>query len=414
MTADGRGKITTGKKGKSSTGKDIPKSVDHFNIEKFPELVHIYGEKPDKLFILFPSDNVDDFFQTEYNRWATSDSGNPWKKRSCDGETCYHNSLETLRVDGKDQDFKPGEEHECFKCHSPDDCSLDSDDRCSTYTAFSAFILDPRSKHGTIVLPRPYRFQTNSVNSSDNLLSELFNIFDNFGGLSGIPFVLSVKMTESQVIEKGKTQMRKFPLWNLEAYGSVAMINMFRDRKQLPTRQENAIIIDESKMIESPEGDLPWEKDTSLKTPPQEPQEEVGTSEPSPIPESDESESASDTVEEEKTQKDEFQPTKSADPLDTDFSVLAKMPEIDKDDAMMIVGGISAMILDMVNQDKPKAREILKEVSLNPNTSEKFDKTEQLKGLPILRLRGIFNNTKSKYRAYLTKIISAKQQEKLF
>ena len=120
ISADRRGKITTGKKTQSKSGKEIPTSLEYFNIEKFPELVAAYGDKPEKLFIAFPSNDIDQFFQTEYVVWAQSKSGGAWKKRSCDGEECTHHVPEVLNVDGKQVKYNAGEVHECFCCGTID------------------------------------------------------------------------------------------------------------------------------------------------------------------------------------------------------------------------------------------------------------------------------------------------------
>jgi len=457
ISSDRRGKITTGMKGTSSAGKEIPKSLDYFNVTKFPELIEVYGDKPNKLILIFPGDNIDEFFQTEYARWSTSKTGNPWKKRTCDGETCHHNTPEALNVDGKDVSYNAGEEHECFKCYE-DNCRIDADDTCKPYTGFSAFILDPREGEGKIILPRPYRFQTNSINSSDNLLSELYNIFNNFGGIAGIPFTLSVKMMETQVPgAKGKVEKRKYPLWDVQAYGSVAMINMFRERKQLPTRDENAIVISEDRLIA---GDIHGKKETQVhkealaepaveETAPQDPSaggapvvvqgslcpkckgkivdglgetttDSDGTTwhkvcHPDfkdDLPFGNEPEPAAPPETKEETKEPEqSEPTDTVDPLtDLRLSVLAKLPEIDMKDNVMLTGAVSSMILHMVDNNKPSARTMLARISTDPDTGKTYDKTADIKALPNVRLRAIFAKTKNEYRDFLTGIIAEKQQ----
>lgn len=393
ISADIRGKITTGTKGKSKGGEDIPKSLDYFNITKFEELIEIYGKKPDKLYVIFPSDNIDEFFQTEYSVWATSKTGNPWKRRVCDGETCRHVTAEVLEIDGEKKEFNAGEEHGCFKCDE-DDCGLEKRDRCRPYTGFSAFILDPNT--GKIIIPRPYRFQTNSVNSSDNLLTELFSIFNGFGGVKNIPFELTVKMAETQT-ETGKKT--KYPIWNLQAYGSVAMINMFRERTQLPTRDDNAIIMDESKMLATtkPEPDSePEETDDSA--------ELLGED---PLPEDMRTH---DEVIDKFVEELEAEPVVNVDNVWEHPSNVRKKFAEDIDDANMMTAAISAMILHMTNSEKTKARAMLKKLSKHPTTKKSYDKTADIKILPIGELRGIYQNVKDEYKKFLTGIVAKESQ----
>lgn len=430
VSSDIRGKITTGMKVKKN-GKEYPKALDYFNITAFDELIEAYGEKPSKLVIIFPSDNIDEFIQTEYSVWSTSKSGNPWKKRTCDGEVCLHNAPEKLNG----TDYIAGEEHECFRCYD-DDCELPERDRCKSYTGFSARVIDPKA--GTIISPRPYRFQTNSDNSSDRILSECTNIFNGFGGIAGIPFILSVEMKESQVPGKdGKVEKRQFPLWDLQAHGTVAMINMYRERRQLPTREENALILDESKMITSGKEKAlnpPAEKDKTASQAPPAGEVPVCKACGSELRESDKVTDGYHEVchpDYEDDLPDDMAPgVKVNDPypdqnegedsgpgigdvLDREESVLSQIPDIDEGVDEELIVGIKKMILHMAADQKPAARKILKEVTYDPNTRASIDKTADLKPLGNTRLRAIYSKTKNRYRDFVQAIVAEKQQQNL-
>src|SRR3990172_10275402 len=84
ISSDLRGKIKTGEK----SDKGYPKSLDYFNVESFPELAIAYVNKPEKLIVYCPSDNLSDFFFTEYSKWGKGTNQEQGiKLRSCDGET---------------------------------------------------------------------------------------------------------------------------------------------------------------------------------------------------------------------------------------------------------------------------------------------------------------------------------------
>ena len=232
IAGDQRGKITTGKKSENG----YPKSLNHFNISRFPELVNIYGEKPDKLILFFPSHNIGEILQTEYNLWGKGASG-AVKLRSCNGNEC--------------QDLKTGETKECF-CQD-----LPKKQQCKCYTGFKAWVATPTTEKIQIISPLPYQFQSHSKNSGDAIYSALqltWQLTD--GKLKGIPFVLSVKMIEKLVAG----EKRKFPLWSLQPAGTIDMINGFAEQGLIPTKTENALQIasleapQEFKQIESGAG----------------------------------------------------------------------------------------------------------------------------------------------------------------
>jgi hypothetical protein len=202
VSADVRGKITCG----TRSDKGYPKSLDHFNISKFPELVAAYGEKPEKLILFFPSNSIEDFIYSEYCLWATGKSGKPHKKRSCDGEECVHRIEEF--------GFAMGEVSECV-CKNG--AEMEEKDKCVAYTSMKAWIADP---------------------------------------LTGNPFVLFVRMVT------GENAGIKFPLWHIQCPLTINQLMGVADVGYLPTTDETAIQIDLTadtplltEKVESPEPD---------------------------------------------------------------------------------------------------------------------------------------------------------------
>lgn len=220
IASDHRGKITTGIKAKNAKGVEYPKALDYFNISDFPELLEVYGEKPAKLLVLFPSINIEDFLFSEWSEWGGS-GDTSIKKISCDGETCN---------DLVNNTTKPCQHPAC---------------KCKAYTGLKAWVADPNT--GVIINPVPYRFQTLSPNSGDSLYSAILLAWQMVGGkILGVPFVLSVKMVEKLV--EGKKN--RFPIWDLQPAGTVHSIMAYSQRGLIPTGQGSALSIDATTEIE--------------------------------------------------------------------------------------------------------------------------------------------------------------------
>lgn len=201
INCDERGKITTGEKSE----KGFPKTLDYFDISDFPELANSYGNKPTKLIIYFPTDNIEDFFDCNYVRYGSNNS----KIRQCDGEECIHR----IREEFNGKVYNPGDITKCI-CQE-----IEEEKRCQYSMYMKAWIVDPLV--GKVNNPLCYLFHTGSKNSGDNILSELEKIkILNMGVLRGVPFALTVKMAE-----KKDNAMKKFPIWNLQAVG---MLDRFK------------------------------------------------------------------------------------------------------------------------------------------------------------------------------------------
>ena len=220
ISADRRGKITTGTKSE----KGYPKALEYFNIEKFPELQEAYGEKPDRLIIYLPSNNIEDFYRTEYNSYGS----NQTKKRTCDGTCCIHHISET--INGKK--YEAGEESDCICRDLPDD----SKENCNGYMSLKAFIAD---MNGVVINPICYFFESHSLNTADNIYSEVQKAWRLLNGrLVGIPFLLSVDMVN------GKDAKQKFPIWSMQTLGTVKQIAEMAERAAIPTLDNMGRLID--------------------------------------------------------------------------------------------------------------------------------------------------------------------------
>lgn len=242
MSVDLRAKIKTGEKHE----RGYPVSLSYFKINAFPELIEAYGEKPDKIFIMFPSDNIEDFFLTEYSSWASKGDSHV-KKRECDGAECTHLLKESLNG----VDYEAGEVTPCLRCYDKQDCPIAEKARCKSYTGIKAFILHPTK--GKIINSTCYMFETHSDNSSDNLFTEIDKIWHMTGGtVAKIPFILSVNMVETTVPIEGEAKKRKFPIWKLQVWGTIEQVIGFSCAKQLPTTDDTAIVFDDSKALEAP------------------------------------------------------------------------------------------------------------------------------------------------------------------
>lgn len=218
IARDGRGKITTGNRGKDE--KDHPRSLPHFNINEFPEFVAVYGNEPERLLVVFPTDRIEDFYSTEYSQWGTGTGGMKIKKRSCDGEICL--------------DCITREEKPCF-CRE-----LPANEQCKCYMALKAFVVNPQN--GLIINFAPTLFESHSVNTADAIYSELEKVWVMTGGrLRGIPFVISVDMIE-KLNEKG--QKTKFPIWKIQVALNIDTALRYAKIAALPTTEETRLAID--------------------------------------------------------------------------------------------------------------------------------------------------------------------------
>lgn len=257
ITSDMRGKITTGMKSE----KGYPMSLDYFNISDFPELIAVYGEKPKRIAVTFPSNALEDFFSTEYNTWGGKTS-KPVKKRFCDGEMCTFNLEEKIGA----IKYAAGA---AVPCVCKQENFPPEAERCKCYMSLKAYIINPNT--GKIESISPYRFENHSVNSADKLATEILKINTITGGkLMGVPFVLGVDMVDQLVAG----EKRRYPIWSIQAVGSINNILDFSDRGLLPVNDHSALALgagalDESHMIAASNSPQPNRKRETAATPAQ-------------------------------------------------------------------------------------------------------------------------------------------------
>jgi len=109
INVDKRGKITTGIKKKNDKGVEYPSTTDYFVIDEFPELKAIYGEKPKKLMLVFPQNEISSFLQIDKVLYGSNNA----MIRKCDEIECIHRIDEELDhvgiidVDGSLKETEP-------------------------------------------------------------------------------------------------------------------------------------------------------------------------------------------------------------------------------------------------------------------------------------------------------------------
>lgn len=185
IIADQRRKISIGYKSENG----YPKSANFFVTENpetkesyYPEITALYGANPDKLFIMFPTDEMKDFYKDGFNLYGS----NSVKKRSCDGVECEHYLDETI----EGVKYNAGE---CSGCVCDIHNLFESDKKelktvaCKCDIYLTAYILHPETLRP--ISPTCYMFVNHSKNSADNIYSEL----SRYNKFTGYPFVLSVK-----------------------------------------------------------------------------------------------------------------------------------------------------------------------------------------------------------------------------
>lgn len=246
------GSIKTGIKAKNSAGKEYPKAVDYFVIDKFPELIKSYGEKPNKLVIFFPSNDPADFMDINFTQYGSNNQ----LKRRCNGETCFHRIEET--IDGKTWQAGTFTDCICYKANEETGERInlieDSKQRCKTSWWMKAYIADKQS--GDVISPSCYLFKSGSQNSFENLLSEIDRIrrITN-GNLNLIPFGLSVSMVAGSTDAK-----TKFPIWKLVVLGkTIQEIKGYEFQKSMNFKSHLMLSqnLPDATIIEQQEDELP-------------------------------------------------------------------------------------------------------------------------------------------------------------
>lgn len=233
INVDRRGKITTGiKKVSERTGKEYPATTDYFVIDDFTELKEVYGDKPKKLVIVFPTNTIEDFFDANMVLYGSNNQ----MIRKCDGVECLHRIDEDLSLVGRFEEdgtiqeaesyqkkYVAGEISECCCKLMPSVIQKDGKEvknpkLCNVAMYMKAFIVN--YKTSKIISPLCYHFYSGSENTASNIYSELSKIQNMLNGrIAGLPFGLSMDMVP------GKANAKiKYPIWNLQILGTMAQI----------------------------------------------------------------------------------------------------------------------------------------------------------------------------------------------
>lgn len=229
INVDKRGKITTGIKKTNSQGVEYPSTTDYFVIDEFPELKAIYGEKPKKLMLVFPQNEIASFLQIDKVLYGSNNA----MIRKCDEIECIHRIDEELDhvgiidADGSLQEAEPykkkyvaGEISECCCKTMPSTVMKNGKEvknpkLCNCAMYMKAHIVDYKVKK--IVSPTCYLFYSGSINTAANIYSELDKIKTITNGrLANIPFGLTIDMVGGRDDAK-----RKYPIWNIQVLGTM-------------------------------------------------------------------------------------------------------------------------------------------------------------------------------------------------
>jgi hypothetical protein len=221
LESDSRGKITTGKK---REGTDQGQALDYFNLDKFPELKQLYGEKPTSLLIVLP-DEFPYVYKEAFERWGRSANARTErgsKISECDGETCRFRipyTIGTRRIEPQTSmpcvcremrlRFIPGYEDEYDELDQNEEIRRRA---CKYNMYLTAYVASPHD--GKVQNFVPYCFRTSSLHSGASVRSVLEYMTQFTTARFGAPritwmrFHLSVKMVEAR-----DDPSKKFPIW---------------------------------------------------------------------------------------------------------------------------------------------------------------------------------------------------------
>lgn len=195
VNSDPRGAITSGYMGKDG----LPKKSFYFLFENpetkepiFPELLKLYGDKCSEIYLTFPTNDFVEYFTADMNKWGKTNN----RTRTCDTHNC------TVFIDCEfgGKKYSAGDTTHCI-CKAHNLAETDKKLLCKCDMMLKAYILHPTTFK--IISPLCYKFFSHSINSTENIMSEL----EKHKVFRGLPFVLSVKEV--------KKQNFTFPIWNL-------------------------------------------------------------------------------------------------------------------------------------------------------------------------------------------------------
>lgn len=236
LTKDARGAITPGERVEKD-GKVYGRGLAYFNVRKYPEIAAVYGEKPNAIFVMIPSNDLNVFLRSEYSQMGKPKDADPNKtgirKLACDGQTC------TVKLKSSicGKHFPAGKVMPCVCAQYPE---YVGEDRCVCWTELTAFVVHPQT--GVILLPSPVAFSTKSLDNSDQWLTELPKLLTiTQGKPQGQYLRLQVQWVESiKVVGDEQTEKRNYPKLSLQLLGDIASIKRLAARNVLPVDAEQA------------------------------------------------------------------------------------------------------------------------------------------------------------------------------
>jgi len=211
------GKIHLGVKAKNEKGVEYPKAVDYFVVPE--EVKKVYGEKPEKLKIIIPSEMPDVFFPQWYKKYTYGK-----------GLICKGDGITANRVSPTDNSAM--QEIAC----SRGTCEDFLKGECKP-VANLLFILPDVPGFGV------YQIDTSSYNNIINLNSEIALLKNILGRVSGIPLLLTRETQE--VVRKGKRQTVSL----IHIRSPYSLNDLMKNARELSAQQDA--------VIEVPDNDIP-------------------------------------------------------------------------------------------------------------------------------------------------------------
>ncbi len=177
---DPRGKIRLGKKGPNG----YPVSLDYFDVDCFEELKQLYDERPDKLKVAFPTDDLDISALNEMRLYNSAQK----IVRQCDGIQCTHRLENTI----SGHTYQPGEVTKCVCQEAGDD---DAKKKCTPHLWLKLFVLHPTDL--SLLNPYCYGLHTGGWSSIQNVISALRQVQAVYGSIQRRVFELVVKKVKA-------------------------------------------------------------------------------------------------------------------------------------------------------------------------------------------------------------------------
>lgn len=212
-----RGRIRLGVRQEVRKGVSRPVNVDHFVLTDAPDVIDVYGQEPDEIDIILPSDDIEDIIPT----WLKLYAGGTRRE---DGSTAPGRLL--CRGDGPGTDGSPGQAihyaakdpvtgviptRECWGENCPD--YKDAKGRQVCYQNMQVICFIPRVSMGGVYLVNTRSWH--SIRSFTNMVHWISRIRN--GKLKGVPAKIVRRKREIQAPDgKGGSYSRTHYIMELE------------------------------------------------------------------------------------------------------------------------------------------------------------------------------------------------------